>query len=296
MGNGPAMNKLPSKFVIFDFSGTLSLAAVEFSRSENLVPALEASGLFAMGVTTESFFWDEIVYPTWVEGSTTSRGYQAVLVERIAALGLHAPVPGDSNSEASIQKAVTDLLRRYFDQCRIDRRWRTLLHELQKNPAVQVLVATDHYAEATPLIKARLADWNIEAIGLSEAAPGVKNPFIVANSSDLGWHKADIRYWERIRQVLEPDRQDRILLVDDFGGNEDSSDPYGDPARVTTRRMETGRVLREVFPGPVDIYPFVIDRSEISHSNMSDKNGLYGSHIARAILHIQLFLTSRQGA
>ncbi len=60
--------------IVFDFSGTLSLTAVEFGKSEKLVPVLEKSGLVKLGVASEAFFWDEIVYPTWVEGSTTGRG------------------------------------------------------------------------------------------------------------------------------------------------------------------------------------------------------------------------------
>lgn len=286
------MKALPFRLIIFDFSGTLSLAAVEFGRSENLIPALAESGLLALGITSETYFWDEIVYPTWVEGSTTGRGYQAVLVDRIIALGLHAP--GDPNPRGSIQKAVKDLLDHYFDQCRIDIRWRELLEALNVNSTVQVLIATDHYAEATPLIKGRLADWGIEAITLKEAMPGVKNPCLIANSADLGYHKADIRYWQCIRRRLCPDGQGHVLLVDDFGGNEDSSDPYGDPARVMTRQKETEQVLRDVFSGQVDIHSFIVDRAEINHYNATDKDGLYGFYITRAISHVRSFLTAGQ--
>ena len=94
-GKGRVGDRFPMNntinILLFDFSGTLSLEAVEFSRPENLVQALKGSGLAALGVTSTIFFWDEIVYPTWIEGSTTARGYQAVLVDRINALGLHAP-------------------------------------------------------------------------------------------------------------------------------------------------------------------------------------------------------------
>ncbi|HPJ96915.1 MAG TPA: hypothetical protein PK022_06360 [Syntrophales bacterium] len=287
------MSPPPFRLIVLDFSGTLSLAAVEFGRSENLVPVLAASGLFALGVTSEAFFWDEIVYPTWVEGSTTPRGYKAVLVDRIASLGLHAS--DDPDPRGSIGKAVTDLLDRYLDQCRIDPRWRTLLEALHENDGVRVLIATDHYAEATPLIKARLTDWEIAAVALAEAGPESGTPFIIANSADLGCHKADIRYWQRIRRILDPNGQSRILLVDDFGGNEDSDDPYGDPARVKSRQLETTRVLRKVFPGQVGIYPFIVDRSEINHFTMLDKDRLYGLYITKAVSHIRSFLASGPG-
>jgi len=43
---------------------------------------------------------------------------------------------------------------------------------------------------------------------------------IVANSADLGVHKADRRFWEILRKRLELDRLRHILLIDDFGVNE----------------------------------------------------------------------------
>lgn len=282
--------KKPVNLILFDFSGTLSLEAVEFSKPENLVPALKRSGLAALGVTSEIFFWNEIVYPTWIEGSTTARGYQAVLVDRIEALGLH--VPGDSHPLPSIQKAVSRLLAQYFDQCRIDVRWRRLLEDLRDNPSVQVVIATDHYAEATPLIIGRLADWRIEAKPLSEAVPEAKKPFLIANSADLGVHKAGIRFWQRIRDKLVGQGQCRLLLVDDFGANEDSRDPYGDSAKVLTRHKETGLALRAVFPDGVEIYPFIVAApAEIGASDASEQNRLYGLHISQATACVRTFLS-----
>jgi hypothetical protein len=274
--------------ILFDFSGTLSLGAVEFGKPEHLVPALKRSGLAELGVASEIFFWHEIVYPTWVEGSTTARGYQAVLVDRIQTLGLHAPE--DPDPHGSIQRAVALLLDQYFDQCRIDVRWRTLLEDLRDDPAVQVVIATDHYAEATPLIVRRLADWQIEAKALAAAVPGVKKPFLIANSADLGVHKADIRFWQCIRDKLARSGRCRVLLVDDFGANEDSRDPYGDPGRVLTRQKETGRVLREVFPEGVDIHPFIVAQPEIDASGKSDKNHRDDLHIVRAVSVVRKFL------
>jgi hypothetical protein len=274
--------------ILFDFSGTLSLGAVEFGKSENLVPALNRSGMVALGVTSEIFFWNEIVYPTWEEGSTTARGYRAVLVDRIQALGLQTP--GDPHPLSSIQKAVSLLLDQYFDQCRIDVRWRSLLEDLRDDPSVKVVIATDHYAEATPLIIGRLADWQIEARTLAEVVPRMKNSFLIANSADLGVHKADVHFWQRIRDKLVGRGRGRVLLVDDFGANEDSSDPYGDPARVLTRQEDTGRVLRKVFPDGVYIHPFIVVQAEMNSPDEADKYSLYGLHISRAAACVKAFL------
>lgn len=274
--------------IVFDFSGTLSLTAVEFGKSEKLVPVLEKSGLVKLGVASEAFFWDEIVYPTWVEGSTTGRGYLGVLTDRIRDLGLHAPE--DPHPDETIQGAVSYLLDRYFDQCRIDIRWRTLLQDLNESPSVQVLIATDHYAEATSVIAGRLEDWRIDVVTLSQAVPGTRNPFIIANSSDMGFHKADIRFWRLVSDKLSLPEPYRVLLVDDFGGNEDSSDPYGDPGRVSVRRQETDRVLRDVFGDRVEIYSFLVEKANGITREAADRDGLYGFYICRAVSHIRSFL------
>lgn len=280
--------KNTTNLILFDFSGTLSLGSVEFGKAENLVPALKRSGLYDLGITSESFFWKEIVYPTWVEGSTTARGYQAVLVDRIKALGLH--VPGDLQPFLSIQKAVSLLLDLYFDQCRIDGRWRILLEDLRDNPSVQVVIATDHYAEATPLIVRRLADWHIEARALMAAVVGHKKTFLIANSADLGVHKANVLFWRHIQAKLPGNRRCRVLLIDDFGANEDSSDPYGDPGRVLERQEETGRVLRAVFPDGVDIHPFIVAQAEIKAPDDAEKDNFSGLHILRAAAYVRTFL------
>ena len=274
--------------IVFDFSGTLSLGSVEFGKSENLVPVLERSGLVKLGVASESFFWSELVYPTWVEGSTTGRGYLAVLVDRILELGLYAP--DDPHPHQTIQDAVSCLLDQYFDQCRIDLRWRTLLQDLNKRSSVQVLIATDHYAEATSMIAGRLKDWHIDAVTLSRTVPGTRNPFIIANSSDMGFHKADIRFWRLIADKLTLAEPYRVLLIDDFGGNEDSSDPYGDPGRVSIRRKETDRVLRDVFGDRVEIHSFLVEWSNHDPVDTPDRDGLYGLYISKAVSHIRAFL------
>jgi hypothetical protein len=156
---------------------------------------------------------------------------------------------------------------------------------------VQVVIATDHYAEATPLIIGRLADWQIEAKPLSDAISGEKNPFLIANSSDLGAHKADVRFWQQIRDKSAGQEPFRLLLIDDFGANEDSSDPYGDSAKVLARQEDTGRVLREVFPDDVEIHPFIVAApTEANNSDEADKDRLYGLHISRAVADVRSFL------
>ncbi len=273
--------------IVFDFSGTLSLTAVAFGRPGNMEKVLRTCGLADLGISLHQF-WEEIVYPTWMEGSTTSRGYHAVLADRIAGLGFQ--FPHDPAPRQTIQKSVSCLLDQYFDQCRIDLRWRRLLVQLSREPAVRIVIATDHYAEATQLIKERLDAWHIRSRALLDEGEEGGGPVLIANSADLGFHKADARFWILIRDKLLSGRRGRLFLVDDFGANEDSSDPYGNPGRVIHRRGETMRVLQEVFAGEVTIHVFDIKQAKKENKEASIREAQTGRQIEAAISGIQTFL------
>ena len=171
--------------VIFDYSGTLSLDAVTFGRSERLMVELAASGLAGLGVQSTDFFWNEIVGPTWHEGSTTSIGYRRVLEKRLQEL-FH--IPPDSKSHGVMKSAVSRFVARYFESCRIDPRWLPLLSRLNEDPAIKVVIATDHYREATNTIIKELAGLHIGASALNDVESLCMIPtFFVANSADLGF-------------------------------------------------------------------------------------------------------------
>jgi hypothetical protein len=154
----------PDKLIILDYSGTLSLEAPLFARPESLLCTLAESGLAAFGVTSPEIFWERIVNPTWIEGSTTQAGYKHVMAERIAALRL---TPGASADE--IAAAASCFVERYLDHSRIDPHWRPLLMRLSENQNVGVIIATDHYAEATGKIIDELGAWGIPAAKIGTA-------------------------------------------------------------------------------------------------------------------------------
>jgi len=165
----------PEKLVIFDYSGTLSLEAPRFARPVNLLSALAESGLAKLGVATLEAFWGEIVGPTWTRGSTTTTGYKRVMAERIEALGLAPDVAG-----AEIAEASSRFVDFYLDHSRIDPRWRPMLETLAGNPGACVVIATDHYAEATETIIHNLNSWNIPARKAGEEAEP-RFPLFIAN-------------------------------------------------------------------------------------------------------------------
>lgn len=245
---------LPEKSVIIDYCGTLSLEAPRFGRPENLVPALDRSGLAALGVSTPEIFWEKLVDPTWDKGSTTSIGYARVMAERIAALGLAPDAP-----IRDIGAATARFVALYLAASRIDPGWRPVLQRLSEVPTVMTVIATDHYAEATEKIIGYLGSWGIDAknAGKTMAPPPPPAPrFFVANSADIGAWKACPRFWENLKSRLPWASVRRILLIDDFGGNEAPGDSYGEREKVRVRQEKTLACLGESFRALLEVTPF----------------------------------------
>jgi len=270
----------PEKLVIFDYSGTLSLEAPRFARPVNLLSALAESGLARLGVATPEAFWGEIVGPTWTLGSTTAIGYKRVMAQRIEALGL---APGTTQEE--IAAAASRFVDRYLDHSRIDPLWRPMLENLSVHPGAYVVIATDHYAEATETIIHNLHSWNISARKAGEEAEP-RFPFFIANSADIGFWKADHRFWEIVKLQLAITAIRSVLIIDDFGFNEEQGDSYGNRARVEARQRETAASLQQIFQTSLAVIPFFLKSEE------RDRKEAGAQRIAETIRRIDRFLNS----
>lgn len=246
---------MPDKLIIFDYSGTLSPEAAAFSRPDKLVGHLQKSGLSALGVDSTDLFW-KIVNETWEEGSTTRRGYKTVLQERIAEL-----FPEKAFAKRrEISRAAANFVDAYFDHSRIDGHWRSILKKLSYDKSVKAIIATDHYAEATAAIIAHLGKFDIAAMPL--AADGRSN-FVVANSADIGAHKDESKFWETIRTNCGSAAR-HILLIDDFGMNEQSSDAYAQEKEIIQRRQEIIFLLENIFLAEVECFMFAAKNTPIT--------------------------------
>jgi hypothetical protein len=287
--------------VIFDYSGTLSLEAPRFGRPANLVRELAESGIFSLGVTTPEIFWEEIVGPTWIEGSTTAIGYKRVMAERIEALGL---APGATVAE--ITASASRFVDRYLDHSRIDPHWRPLLEKLAGYPDAAVVIATDHYAEATETIIRYLHSWDFPAengrrspFGQRHTTPdekggtapdfSVKNrelsPLFIANSAEIGFWKADRRFWEVLKSRFPLETVRSVLIIDDFGFNEEQGDSYGEWARIEARQEKTFTVLGEVFQTGVEVIPFFLkyrEREDAPALRIAETGGRIGRFLNSA--------------
>jgi hypothetical protein len=252
----------PLKLVIFDYSGTLSLEATLFARPDFLLEHLKESGLANLGIESPETFWGEIANPTWQRGSTTPVGYKRVIEDRISAIHSHHMSVVLS---ARISDAASSFVDSYLRHSPIDTRWRPILNKLQSHTSVNVIIATDHYAEATGYIIRFLHKLQIQAREAKHAFAGPDYAgVVVACSADLGVHKSDSRFWDILKTGLNLSGIRRVLLIDDFGYNEQKEDRYSAGENVEQRKNETVKLLQKVFSSPVQVVPFTmgVDGSE----------------------------------
>ncbi len=228
--------------VIFDYSGTLSLGAVEFGRSGNLERHLEESGLAGIGIDTADRYWHEVVNPTWSNASTSTMGFQSAVAGCIRKMKIPDATP------RLIETAVAKFLDAYMHHSNIDNRWQPLLSDIQNRPDTVGLIATDHYAEATAAILAHLATLGISAIPATEEISHTgKNAFIVANSADIGCLKSDRQFWSTLKKRCLSMPVKKVVLVDDFGSNEQDCSGYAETSSVTNRIIATRQALGGTF-------------------------------------------------
>jgi hypothetical protein len=264
------------KLVILDFSGVLSLDTVLFGREDNLAAELSRSGLAGLGAGAPETFWSELVLPAWEEGSLTARGYKKVLTERLRdflkSRGRFVP-------DGPLREAVSAFVWSYFRHSPIDSVWGDIFARLAAAGDNFTLIATDNYAEATANIMARLAAWGFSSRSLGGAAvsapenreipfiwprieKGSGGCFFAANSADIGFYKADARFWETVRASLKKifprDSWASIRLVDDFGFNENAADAYGGMFKAFARREKTTASIEKVFGVRPEAFSFFI--------------------------------------
>lgn len=248
----------PLRLVVLDFSGTLSPDTVLFGRDESLAAELRRSGLAALGIETPESFWTDLAGPTWEEGSLTPKGYAGVLAERLGAL---LAARGRREPAERIAEAAAAFTRAYFAGSPVDPAWGNLLRRLSRREDVLCLVATDHYAEATDHIVRSLFSLGVNACPARSPEPGA---VLVANSADLGSPKADRTFWAALREAWDGFSFAALLVVDDFGRNEQLRDVYGEDTKVFARRDLTLRILEEVFLLPPEVFSFFLPRSALA--------------------------------
>jgi FMN phosphatase YigB (HAD superfamily) len=275
----------PGKMILFDYSGTLSLEAPLFAGPDFLMQQLEECGLRAFGIDSPQVFWNKIVNPTWVEGSTTTAGYKKVMLDRIIAT-LHPDL--SVRRRFTLADAVAAFVNRYLRHSRIDARWKPVLRKINTHPSVKAVIATDHYAEATGAIIKFLGEWQIEAVTATEAALNSQTAcLIVANSADMGVHKADPHFWQYLKTNLRLDAIGQILIVDDFGYNEQGADDYGKRHTVQERMKTTVATLEAVFSVAIEVLPVMIA------ADANGRNGRLENLFEEVTAVVDRFLTSR---
>ncbi|WP_298816676.1 hypothetical protein [Chloroflexus sp.] len=245
--------------LILDFSGTLSLEAVRFGAPARLEAALRDAGLWTLGIDVARY-WDEVVGPTWIEGSSTQIGLKGLLARWLEARGVAATLAA---------RRAARFVQSYMAASEIDPAWQRLFAALRADPRAITLIATDHYVEATRQIARQMAKLGWAALSLQlrngRIARRRRNALVappmalIANSAELGVAKAEPLFWQRVQAGLRA-APDRIVVVDDFGASEQADDSYADPARVERRRRQTIAALEQTFAAPVSTVWFTLAR------------------------------------
>lgn len=252
--------------IVLDYSGTLSLGAVQFGRTESLIEALKRSGLWDLGVSSPEIFWDEIVNPTWQEGSTTGVTYKHLLAKRLRQIREISPSAPEA-STASIEHSAANFVDRYFERSSIAPEWADVLHTLVALPEGVVVIATDHYAEATGHIAAQLRRFDLDGLPALQATGSPLDKVLIANSADFGCHKSSLEFWEKFREAAALDELSQIVIIDDFGFNEQTGDSYAGREKVTARMNDTIALLKDVFKAQIHVFPFFLHHNPAETSS-----------------------------
>lgn len=252
------------KLVILDYSGTLSMGSVLFASPSRLSAELERCRLKGLGISTCETFWEIVVNPTWHEGSTTRAGYKEVMKK-----ALHEAFDLDPSVVSPAAERFVDA---YMAASIIDPSWKPVLEKLNSHPGVKTIVASDHYAEATNAIRSFLSKMNIEASVIREPVLNIRDAsFIIANSADIGFHKDDPRFWEAVKVRVLPEKASEVLIVDDFGANEQAGNSYALREKIEARIRQTEDALEEVFQVRVDVFLFILEDG-CSEDNIQFRN------------------------
>lgn len=235
-------NHNPRTLVILDYSGTLSPAMSRFARPESLRRALEKARLAEYGIDSPEKFWERVVNPTWHEGARTRIGYARLIVRTLG-----------KDDDQRLCRAAEEFVRLYMSHAVIDERWLPLLSWLVNLERVTVLVATDHYAEATERIVKEFEINGFSSLPLGDDRRKDEGTVLVANSSDLGYLKSERGYWQKVGCLLDL-TFDRVILIDDFGQAEEEGDAYRE--KIRERREKMIEALSYAFRVPIEVYTY----------------------------------------
>ena len=242
--------------VIFDYSGTLSIGAVEFGRPDSLQRQLEKSGLANLGLDTPVRYWQSLVAPTWPSASRTDEGFKPIATRHIQRFF------GQATDPAVIASAIDKFVDAYLRHSAVDPSWLPLLDDIRLRADTLGLIATDHYAEATAVIREHLATLGIAAVPAVPTGPdNYPEAFKIANSADIGYPKTDYQFWQTLENTCLTGPFKKVVLVDDFGCNEQDQSGYATTAMIEDRITVTRLVLQDVFGPEPQIFHFSIGRN-----------------------------------
>lgn len=242
-----------------DYSGTLSLKSSRFANNHHLRQELHRSGLAELGIHTTEDFWNELVNPSWERGSLTQRGYYGVLLDRMNFFAPETPIENE--------EAVRRFSRSYFNSFEIVPEWvKPLRTWIERGD--RIVIATDHYAEATEAIIRSFSEIGLKAAPLQDMSDDC---IVVANSADIEKWKSTKDFWIILRSFLHQEKADEVTIIDDFGSFELMDDLYSHIGHISERSMNIGNLVRAGFNEHiVRVIPFY-DPAKLGNTELSEE-------------------------
>lgn len=219
----------PKTLIIFDYSGTLSISMAQFSETTRLIRTLNKSGLAKYKINSPEVYWEEIVWKTWGHASITSKHYSQYIFEQLLRLNYNS----NQNYINQLEISAKNFVNSYLSFAKIENKWKMLLQKLANTPEIILLIATDNYFEFSKKIISEFENIQLPATCISNDFNFSKIKYkqiLIANSAEIGYTKSQFKFWmfikNKISEIYDLANLQNILLIDDFGENENSADVY----------------------------------------------------------------------
>lgn len=231
-----------STAVILDYSGTICTEAPRLAIPERLDKALEKSGLKDMGLDVFSY-WSKVVFPFW-EQAKTGKLSLADCIKKALAEGVN------HRSSVCAQRFVSIFMSKLFPH----KEWVDVLKRFIEK-SIKVIIATEHYQEATEAIQTHLIENSI----LSAIYPHKAQCTIVCSAS-VGYGKKEREFWDAVKDAAG--KSERIIYADDFNLNEAEfvfEKHREKNAHLKEMIHDTSIFLANMGAKEIELFPFVLE-------------------------------------
>jgi hypothetical protein len=241
--------------ICIDYSGTLSLTMPEFA-SKWLNYYLEECGLTMYPIPVGEDFFREMIIPVWEEASIKDVPYARCLTRQIMK---ETKIPKELEEE--ILYKTHCLIHAYFIKGTIDSQWKKLLQFLLSKKDTFIIVVSDHYFDARHYFPFHLRELGFQSQVLeNNISIRKKGTIYLAISAIMGNRKDHPHFWKNLKEKLsmEHDEIRNVVLIDDFGSQENDFGFYNSSEKITSRQKNIKQAIQKAFYIEPNLYHFKV--------------------------------------